>query len=83
MLCVRRLAVRLEPSNDPPEDVARAAAFVCQGLELRAINLSLDNPPPGGSPIELRATAIYYGAGQTVIARLCRLRHDCSVLPPP
>ncbi len=77
MLCVRRAAVRLEPSEASPEDVAKAAVFSCQTAEARAFNMHL------AQANQLRETAIFYGVGQAVAARLCRRTRDCDVVPLP
>lgn len=82
MYCVRNLAARLEPSGDDPEAVAKAAVFLCLPEETDAVNAALrekDNYLVG----QLRGTAIFYGSGQVVIARLCRKTKDCLVPPPP
>jgi len=75
MLCVRRNAVRLEPSGDPPGDVARAAVFACQPEEAALFAML----PQEAN--QLRATAIFFGTGQAVSARLCRKTKDCGVTP--
>ncbi len=77
MLCVRTTAERLEPSGDAPEDIAKASIFVCQSEEAKAFSAD-----PAGAE-NLRDTAIFYGAGQAVIARLCRKTGDCGVAPVP
>jgi hypothetical protein len=83
MTCVRSMSARIEPSEEPPEEVAKAAIFVCQREELAAINASLSSQVQGMSPDKLRATAIYYGASQAVLARLCRRAGECKLAPPP
>ena len=74
MLCVRHAAVRLEPSEAPPEDVAKAAVFSCQAEETPALNIDVSQA------MHLRETALFYGVGQAVAARLCRRTHDCGVV---
>ena len=75
MHCVRRNAERLEPAGDSPEDIARAAIFLCQSKEAAAFAAS------PSSAEELRAAAIFFGAGQAVVARLCRKTKDCGLAP--
>lgn len=77
MLCVRRTAVRLEPSGDSPESVAKAAVFACQREEAA---LFAARPQDVN---ELRETALFYATGQAVAARLCRKTKDCGVTPLP
>jgi|SRR6185503_20672621 len=76
--CVRRNSARLEPSGDPLQDVAKAAIMMCNREELAAFS-SLS----GSTPEHLRETAIFYGAGQVVVTRVCRKNHDCGLLPLP
>ena len=77
MLCARQAAVRLEPSEDAPEDVAAAAVFSCQQLEAKLLS---DNPERAG---DYRRTALFYARAQAVAARLCRKTKDCSVASLP
>ena len=77
MICVRTAAERLVPSGDAPQDVARAAVYLCSVEELAAFNLD----PAKAS--QLRETALFYGAAQAVAARLCRLARDCGLAPLP
>ena len=77
MYCVRNNAGRLEPSGDAPNDIAKASVFLCQSEELAAFAPSPD------SAKQLRETAIFYGASQAVIARLCRKIGDCVLAPLP
>lgn len=77
MLCVRTKAIRLEPSGDSPEDVAKAAVFACQREEATVFAVL------PREATQLRDTAIFYGTGQAVAARLCRKTHDCSVATLP
>jgi recombinational DNA repair protein (RecF pathway) len=76
MFCVRRHAELLEPSGDPPQDVARAAVFLC----LREEGLAF-NSDGRSTPDHLRNTAIFYGAAQTTVARACRLAQRCGLAP--
>jgi hypothetical protein len=78
MHCVRNNAVRLEPSCDAPEDIAKAAIFLCQREEGAAINANAENAK---NAMQLRETAIFYGSGQTVVARLCRKTKVCGLAP--
>ncbi len=73
MNCVRTTAQRLEPSGDAPQEVARAATAFCQDFET-----PLFTAQPSTS-MQLRETAIYYGAAQVVAARLCRKTKDCEL----
>jgi hypothetical protein len=60
MHCVRRMARRLEPSGDAPEDVAKAATVYCQKFEAPLFASNADDAKI------LRETAIYYGAAEAV-----------------
>ena len=74
-VCVRRMAVRLEPSGDSPEDVARAAQVLCSTERFAAINAAVK---AGGSSIEdTEQAAKFYAAAEATIARLCRKTKDC------
>lgn len=75
MFCVRRNAEVLEPSDDPPQDVARAAIFLCGREETAAINSKIDQAT------RLRETTIFYGAAQATIARACRRARRCGLAP--
>jgi hypothetical protein len=77
MLCVRRNAESLEPSGDPPQDVARAAVFLCGREEGVAFNFDIS------SAGRLRETALFYGAGQATVARACRIAKRCGFAPIP
>lgn len=85
MFCARNMAARLEPSGDPPSDVAEAAVFLCLPEESAAVNLwyKAGSPNTGANPDQLRGTALFYAKGQAVISRLCRKTKDCMVPPPP
>ena len=81
MLCVRRNAELLEPSGDPPQDVARAAAFLCMRGEAAAFNAGYR---PNASPRStLRDTALFHGAAQATVARACRVAQRCGLAPLP
>ncbi len=85
MLCVRRNAELLEPSGDPPQDVARAAVFLCPREEGAAFNAT-DRPgtrPDAFSMRDLRDTALYAGAAQATVARACRIAQRCGLAPVP
>src|SRR4051812_4889177 len=75
MLCVRRNAEILELSEDPPQDVARAAVFVCSLDEAAAFSLDT------GKAKSLRETALFYGAAQATVARACRRAAKCGLAP--
>jgi hypothetical protein len=77
MLCVRQHAQILEPSEDTPQDVARAAVFLCQRQEGAAFNADLR------AASELRETALFFGAAQATIARLCRRTGRCDLAAVP
>jgi xanthine/CO dehydrogenase XdhC/CoxF family maturation factor len=79
MLCVRRMALRLEPSGDPPEAVAAAATAQCMEAGLPAMNYVIQARERGISPAKLGDDARYYGAAQAVTARLCRKTGDCAL----
>ena len=81
MLCVRRNAEVLEPSGDPPQDVARAAVFLCGREETAAFNAGYR---PNASPRStLRDTALFHGAAQATVARVCRVANRCGLAPLP
>jgi hypothetical protein len=81
MHCVRRNAEILEPSGDPPQDVARAAVFLCGREETAALNAGYR---PNASPRStLRDTALFYGAAQATVARACRIAQRCGLAPLP
>lgn len=74
-ICVRRTAVRLEPSGDSPEDIARAAQVLCSTERFAALNAAV---AAGGSAIEdTERAAKFYAAAEVTIARLCRKTKDC------
>ena len=81
MLCVRRTAELLEPSGDPPQDVARAAVALCQREETIAFNAH--GGADTGALSSLRDTAIFYGAAQSTAARACRIAQRCGLAPLP
>lgn len=74
-VCVRRMAVRLEPAGDSPEDIARAAQVLCSTERFAALNAAV---AAGGSAIDdTERAAKFYAAAETTIARLCRKTKDC------
>lgn len=77
MYCVRKMARRLEPSGDAPDDIGKAATAFCRRLEEP---LFIATPSEANT---LRETAIYYGAAQAVAARLCRKTKDCELNTVP
>ena len=80
-LCVRRNAELLEPSGDPPQDVARAAAFLCMREETAALNAGYR--ASAGPRSALRDTALFHGAAQATVARACRVAQRCGLAPLP
>ena len=83
MTCMRSTAARIEPSGDPPRDVATAAMFVCQPEESEVLRAPARRNGATMLPKELRATALYYGSAQAVLSRLCRKLGDCKMAPAP
>ena len=81
MLCVRRNAELLEPSGDPPQDVARAAAFLCMREETAASNAGYR--ANAGPRSAIRDTALFHGAAQATVARACRVAQRCGLAPLP
>lgn len=83
LLCARRAAIRLEPAGDAPEDIARAATWVCANEEIAAVNAALKVPRQGMGPSDLRGAAVYAAGAQAVGARLCRKTKDCAYAHVP
>ena len=77
MHCIRKTAIRLEPSGDSPQDIGKAATAFCMKAEE-----PLFRAHPNDAST-LRETAIYYGAAQAVAARLCRKTKDCELNSVP
>jgi hypothetical protein len=80
VLCVRRTAVRLEPSGESPTDIADAAKAFCQKEETVALNSARDIK--GGAAVsisEMENGAAFYARAQVVAARLCRRTKDCAL----
>lgn len=74
-VCVRRTAVRLEPSGDSPEDIARSAQVLCSTERFAALNAAV---AAGGSAVDdTERAAKFYAAAEATIARLCRKTKDC------
>ena len=83
MRCVGIMAVWLEPSGDAPEDIARAAVFACQQEEVEAAALvsdSSDATSAGMTPERIRQAGMSYGAGQAIVARMCRVTGHCGLV---
>lgn len=78
MLCVRRAAIRFEPSGESPQSVAEAATWACLSEETKVDNLLLHDPKPGISPVGLRDSATFTAIGQVVGVRLCKKTGDCA-----
>lgn len=80
MHCVRRMAVRLEPSGDSPENVASAAKVYCTPSRTAAINSARDLKGSSDASVsEIESAADLYARAQAVVARLCRRTHDCEL----
>ena len=82
MLCVRRAAVRFEPSGESPQDIATAAVWACVREGLPAMNLLLRDPNTSMTPVQLVSSAKQAAIGQVVGARLCRKNKDCDYASP-
>lgn len=74
-VCVRKVAVRLEPSGDSPEDIARAAQVLCPSERFAAINAVVK--VEGSAVDDTERAAKFYAAAEATIARLCRKTKDC------
>lgn len=84
VLCVRRMAARLEPSGDSPTDIADAAKANCSAARDAADNSSRDFK--GGTAIsieEIENGASFFGKSQVVVTRLCRKTKDCGLTKIP
>ena len=84
VLCVRRMAVRLEPSGESPTDIADASKAFCQKEETLALDSSRDLK--GGVAIsmsEMENGAAFFARAQVVAARLCRRTRDCALNQVP
>lgn len=80
MLCVRRMAVRLEPSGESPTDIADAAKAFCSTARTAALNSRRDlKGGAGASTDEMESAASFYARAQVVAARLCRRTKDCAL----
>lgn len=83
MLCVRRAAIRFEPSGESPQSIAEAATWACLSEGVKATNYLLHDPQPGISPIGLVDSAKAAAVGQVVGVRLCKLTKDCAYAHTP
>lgn len=84
ILCVRRMAVRLEPSGESPMDIADAAKAYCPTARTAGLNSSRD--VKGGTAIsigEMESGASFSGRSQVVVTRLCRKTKDCGLTSIP
>lgn len=80
LLCVRRMAVRFEPSGESPTDIADAAKTYCHPERGAAINSGRDlKGGTGPSVDEMENAATDYARAQVVAARLCRRAKDCAL----
>ena len=80
MLCVRRMAVRLEPSGESPTDIADAAKTFCPTARTAGLNSGRDlKGGNGASTDEMERAASFYARAQVVAARLCRRTKDCAL----
>jgi len=75
MHCVRSHAELLEPSEDAPMDVARAAIYLGGQEETAASSLNTHEAT------RMREAALWVGAAQATIARLCRRKGQCGLAP--
>lgn len=80
MLCVRRMAARLEPSGDTPTDVADAAKVYCTPARTAALN---SVGAAGNATADIESAADLYGRAQVVVVRLCRRTKDCALAHIP
>jgi hypothetical protein len=78
MLCVRRAAIRFEPSGESPESIAEAATWACLSEGTKASNYLLRNLNPGLDPKGLQDSAKFVAIGQVVGVRLCKKTNDCD-----
>lgn len=80
MLCVRRMAVRLEPSGESPTDIADAAKAFCSNSRTAALNSSRDIKGGTATSIdEMENAATFNARAQVVADRLCRRTKDCAL----
>lgn len=83
MICVRRAAIRFEPSGESPQSIAEAATWACLSEGIKAINFLLHDANPGISPTGLVDSAKQAAIGQVVGVRLCKNNHDCTYSTAP
>src|SRR5947207_3689015 len=83
MVCVRRVAIRFEPSGESPQSIAEAATWACLSEGVKAMNFLLHDANPGISPTGLVDSANQAAIGQVVGVRLCKNNHDCAYSTVP
>lgn len=83
MLCVRKAAIRFEPSGETPQSIAKAAVWACLDEEARATTAILNSANPGIDPKSLQLTAEMVAIGQVVGVRLCKANKDCAYANAP
>jgi hypothetical protein len=81
MLCVRRMAARMEPSGDTPTDIADAAKVYCTPARTAALNGAIRGS--NATTTEIENAAELYGRAQVVVTRLCRKTKDCGLAHVP
>ena len=78
VLCVRRAAIRFEPSGESPQSIAEAATWACLSEGAKASNYLIRDPKAGLDPKGLQDSAKLSAIGQVVGVRLCKKTNDCD-----
>ena len=79
VLCMRRAAVRLEPSGESPQSITEAALWVCNAERTALANYLFQHPPGFSNEANERGVAV----AQVVGVRLCKKTKDCFFATVP
>lgn len=83
MLCVRRAAIRFEPSGETPQSIAEAAKWACSTERLAVSNYVIQHPSQLGGALDMDVNETFVAVAQVVGVRLCKRTRDCAYASVP
>lgn len=83
ILCIRRAAVRFEPSGETPQSIAEAAIWACSSERVAVANYDIQHPGPAAGFVDIDSTGKFLAIAQVVGVRLCKRTRDCAYSSVP
>ena len=78
MLCVRRAAIRFEPSGETPQSIADAAMWACSSERIALGNYDIQHPSLVAGAVDMESNYRFVAVAQVVGVRLCKRSRDCA-----